>query len=97
VTTPTLTVGPLTLNASSLELTYAAASTNNGNVDTFTVAGNAGFTLDGNTVELQLGDTHEGTKGLVIQNGALTSFDAAVTGDIDIAGLKVHADKLRAT
>jgi hypothetical protein len=84
-------VAGLDLHADGLRATFDAGS------QAVTVTGAADFDLRGNKVNLQLGDQAEGSKGLVIQGGALQSFDAAVTGDVKVAGLDLHTDGLRAT
>ena len=94
VTTPALTIGGLALDSSSLELNYVAANSTAGTPEQFAITGNTSFNLDGNSVSVQLGDSTLGTQGLVIENGALTSLDMAVTGDVKVGGLDLLSKSL---
>src|SRR5208337_588725 len=87
--TGSFSIASLSFKADDLTVTYTAAS------QTYTVAGAADFALGSDTLDVQFGGkTSKGTQtqGLVIQNGALTSLDMAVTGSFSVASLTVRAD-----
>jgi hypothetical protein len=91
-------LGGLSFHADDLTITYAAATPSA--PATYTMSGAADFDLGGDSVDVQLGgSTPRGTqtRGLVIQDGSLTSLDMAVTGSFGLGGLSFHADDLTIT
>jgi uncharacterized repeat protein (TIGR01451 family) len=79
-------VGDLSFGLTSATLSYDSTT------GTFGIGAAASFSLDGNTVDVMLGSG--GMPGIVIQNGALVSLDAAVTSDIDIGDLTFKTENL---
>ena len=92
--TGSFSVGNLSFNADDLTVTYAAAS------ETYTIGGTADFSIGGDAIDVVFGGTtSQGTttRGLVIQDGALTSLDMAVTGSFSVGSLSFHTDDLTVT
>lgn len=90
-----LSLGGLSFNSSGLTTTYVASS------NTLTIAGNSSFQTRGSTIQVQLGSTVANggiaSRGMVIQNGNLSSLDAAVTGGFTIGAAKLSANALGLT
>ncbi len=91
------TAAGLTFAAQNLSVGYAAAGGVNGNHDVFTVTGSASFSLAGNTVNVQMGDTTLQTQGIVIQDGSLQSLDMAVDSNFTVGSLQFTTTGLRFT
>ena len=89
--TGSFTVSGLTFTTTGLTIGYSSAS--NG---TYTVSGDTTLTdgslTDGPLLDIDLGGN--GTAGLVITNGALTSLDASMSGSFTIAGVSIDASGL---
>lgn len=69
----------------SLAMTYSKAS------GEFAATGNASVTLAGvGGVTGLLGDSSQGTKGLVITSSGIKSFDITVTGNFSVSGVSVN-------
>lgn len=85
--TSAFTVGGLNFQTKSLKFGYVDAT------QKYTMTGDASVAFKGNTLNVTLGGT--GTTGLVITNGALTSFDTTVTSDVTLGGLTLQAKSLK--
>jgi uncharacterized repeat protein (TIGR01451 family) len=81
-----ISIAGLEIKAKDLGVQYQSAD------NSFIISGGASFALDGNTVGIMLGGTF--SQGLVIQGGQLQSLQAAVSGDLDLLGIKITADNL---
>jgi hypothetical protein len=81
-----ITIAGLAITATDLGALYQAAG------NSFIITGGAQFALDGSTVTITLGGSI--SQGIVIQGGQLQSLQAAVTGEVDLLGIKISADNL---
>ena len=75
-----------TFTGTKLVAAYSAAS------QTFSVHGGSSILFGTNSATVNLGET--GKPGLVIQNGSLSSFNAGLTGNFQVAGTKVATNAL---
>ena len=75
----------------SVELASATFSYDQAN-NSFGIGADASVMVAGQTVEVTLGSDQ--TPGIVIQNGALASFDGSITTDIEVHGLTFKTEDL---
>lgn len=80
----------IAFSAKSLRMNYDSAS--NGNY-IWRMTGLAGFSLDGNAVDVALGGGS--SSGLVVTNGALTNLDMLVTSNLTVDSLTFQTSSLR--
>ncbi|MFM8932982.1 MAG: hypothetical protein ACKOS8_14035 [Gemmataceae bacterium] len=76
-----------TFTGTKLVATYSSAD------QSFSVQGASTIAFGANSAVVKLGDAS--TPGLVIRNGQLTTFDAALTGTFQVAGAKVGLNALK--
>ena len=85
----TLAVGKLVFTSKDLRFTYTDAT------GTYTLAGNARLDFSGNFLDVTFGGN--GTPGLVITNGTLTSLAVTVNSKLTVAGVELNLTGLQAT
>src|SRR5205085_2413897 len=84
-----VSVGGLSFTSTDLTITYTSSTS------TFTMTGDASFTLAGNTVSVDFGGGT--TQGLVITQGSLVSLDMTVEGGFSVGGLSFTSSGLTVT
>jgi hypothetical protein len=82
-----LSLGGETFESNALTVGYSPSS------ETFSITGDASFTISGDTIAVTFG-TAANPQGLVVQNGTVSSLSFSVDADISVGGLEFSAQGL---